>query len=269
MKLSKEDLINEIKKRSPWYQRIEFPGYGITTTDDINNAHIDLAPDNRIDGLDAEQASQLRPTPKWECIKNFLPDLTNLEILEVGCNNGFFSFKFAELGAKKVIGVDANKKWLEQAKWVNSILGYEQVSFLNCDFFLFNNPRDNYSHKMLKTKHMDIPLPQNNYDLIFSSTVINHLFFPFLAIYKMLIMSRKWVVIDEIAPIDTEKVNMTMYIHPLGRHHYFNVSETLLVRIINRMGIPLEDIKTYRYNDNRSLTTIVNTVNLSDSVFTI
>lgn len=267
MKLSKENLIEEIKKRSPWYQRIEFPDYGITTTDDIKNVHIDPAPDNRIDGLDAEQASQLRPTPKWKYIKNFLPVLTNLEILEIGCNNGFFSFKFAELGAKKVIGIDANKKWLTQAKWVNSILGYEQVSFFNCDFFLFDNPGDNDSQKILKTKHLDIPLPQNQYDLIFSSTVTNHMFFPFLAIYKMLTMSRKWVVIDDIAPTYTEKVDMTLYTHPSGRHHYFNVSEGLLVKIINQMGIPSGDIKTYRYNDNKSLTTIIKTVNMSDSVF--
>jgi SAM-dependent methyltransferase len=266
--LSKKDLIKEIKKRRPWFQRIEFPGYGITTTDDLDDVAFDGANDNLIDGLNKNQACILRPIPKWKYIKNFLPDISGLEILEVGCNSGFFCFKFAELGAKKVIGVDIKKKWYEQAVWVNSILGFKQVSFFNCDFFILNNPFDN-SPKIINNEISAIPLPQNNFDLIFSSTVINHMFFPFLAIYKMLVMSRNYVVIDLKVPINKEQLNMTLYVRPSGKIHSFKFSENLLVKMINRMGIDLNDIQIYKYNDNKSMTMVVKTANYSGSVFRI
>lgn len=266
--MNKQDLVKEIKNRGPWFQRIEFPDYGITTTDDPDNAIFDGAPDNAVDGLSKEEACILRPTPKWRYIKEFLPDVSGMEVLEIGCNCGFFCFKFAELGAKKVVGVDIKKKWLENALWINSILGYKQVSFFNLDFFLLNN----HLNDNLKTQNIrdnEIPLPKDKFDLIFSSTVINHMFFPFIALYKMLIMSRHYVVIDLKVRSANEKPDMTLYVRPAGKIHSFQFSEKLLVKMINHMGIDSDDIKIHRYNNNESITLVIKTTNYSSSLFAI
>jgi SAM-dependent methyltransferase len=54
-------------------------------------------------------------------------ELQNKSILDIGCNEGYFCFKAAELGAKKVIGIDYNKKWIKLAEERNQ---YDNVSFV-------------------------------------------------------------------------------------------------------------------------------------------
>src|SRR5215468_3206879 len=132
----REQLKAEIARRRPWYQRIEFPEFGITTTDDRDNAMMDAAWDNVIDGITIEQAAILRPTPKWQAIAPHLPPVEGLDVLEIGSNCGFFSLKFAAK-AHSVLGLDVADHWLSNARWAASVLGRANVRFENCDFMLY------------------------------------------------------------------------------------------------------------------------------------
>ena len=51
---------------------------------------------------------------KLEAIQ--LPDLTGLKVLDLACNEGFFSYKAAELGASKVVGIDFVQSHIDKAK---------------------------------------------------------------------------------------------------------------------------------------------------------
>lgn len=46
------------------------------------------------------------------------------KILDLGCNCGGFSFEAAKLGAKQVIGIDVNRKFIKQADFLERIFRY-------------------------------------------------------------------------------------------------------------------------------------------------
>ena len=70
-----------------------------------------------------EQISHGKNLVKWNRIEPII-DLLSLkgeQVLDLGCNEGFFSVKLAEKGAK-VLGADIDKLRIKKAKWIQSIL---------------------------------------------------------------------------------------------------------------------------------------------------
>jgi len=51
---------------------------------------------------------------KWQRLAQHLPDLTNADILDVGCGNGYYGWRMLEAGANQVIGVDPTTLFLYQ-----------------------------------------------------------------------------------------------------------------------------------------------------------
>ena len=47
--------------------------------------------------------------------------LTGKDVLDVGCNAGGSCFVAAELGARRVVGLDARQHWLDQAEFIHNI----------------------------------------------------------------------------------------------------------------------------------------------------
>ncbi len=258
MSLSKEELKSEIVSRAPWYQCITFPEYGLTTTDDPANAMLDAAWDNKIGEITLEEAARLRPVPKWNCIESLIPDVNDLDILEIGCNCGFFSFEFASQGAKSVLGLDVAPKWLENAEWVRSVFGLSNVSFQNCDFMRYAGP-GRAASGLLSNQDGGIPLPNGLFDMVFTSTVLDHLFFPLFSIYKMLRISRHWVVIDvpaAQATVGDESV-ARLEIARDNSHHGFTFTSTFLTRYMARLGVPADAIQVHPYNESRNLCYVI------------
>lgn len=142
-----------------WFQRIDFPAFGISTTSDRAWAMLDEGGVNTLGrNLTSEEACLLRPWPKWMYLRQLLPDLRGKSVMEVGSANGFFPFRFAEQGAATVTGVDVQKRKHDSAVWANSILGWKNVTFINTDFLV------------------DFTIPAH--DVVFVSEVINHTLCP-------------------------------------------------------------------------------------------
>jgi tRNA (mo5U34)-methyltransferase len=70
------------------------------------------------------------PFVKWHQIAPHVPaDLTGYEVLDVGCNAGFYTFEFARRGAS-VTGLDIDRRYLAQAQWAAERYGLEdRVNF--------------------------------------------------------------------------------------------------------------------------------------------
>ena len=187
-----------------------------------------------------EQAAILRPIPKWQEIAPRLPTMEGLDVLEIGSNCGFFSFKFAEAKARSVLGLDVADHWPNNARWVASVLGHTNVRFENCDFMLFDPDCPATRPGLLSNASTNIPLPNDRFDLVFSSTVLDHLFFPLFAIYKMIRIARKWVVIDMTvchhAPSDRPFLHLST--SPDFPHHGFTATKPFTEAYIERLGIP-------------------------------
>jgi ubiquinone/menaquinone biosynthesis C-methylase UbiE len=258
--MTKEEIAMEIARRRPWYQRIAFPQHGITTTDDPANAMLDAAWDNVIGNIDLQTAAMLRPQPKWQEIKNFIPSVMGLDVLEVGANCGFFSFKFAEMGARSVLGLDVAPHWLSNAEWCRSILGWDNVRFVNCDLMMYDPSRSS-PEGLLRDEFTYIPLPNNCFDVVFMSTVLDHLFFPLFAIYKMIRIARRFVVIDvpQFRAVDPGQPIMHLNTAENRQHHGFTATIPFVMSYIARLGLPTDDISFLNYNEGNNVTYLIDT----------
>ncbi len=60
------------------------------------------------------------PNVKWKHIAPALPaDLSGASVLDIGCNGGFYSIELKKRGASRVLGVDVDDRYLEQARFAS------------------------------------------------------------------------------------------------------------------------------------------------------
>lgn len=66
------------------------------------------------------------PRVKWEGFRHALPeDLTGRTVLDIGCNGGFYSLEMKRRGAARVVGVDSDDRYLEQARYAAQVSGLD------------------------------------------------------------------------------------------------------------------------------------------------
>lgn len=103
-RLSTPGMADEISRLGPWFHNLHLPG-GMQT-----------APHHELGDF---------PAVKWRQVAPFLPaDLSGLEVLDIGCNAGFYSFELARRGGQ-VTGIDVDGRYLRQARWAAAVLGLE------------------------------------------------------------------------------------------------------------------------------------------------
>jgi SAM-dependent methyltransferase len=253
--MNRETLLAEIARRRPWYQHISFPEFGAATTDDPANAMIDAAWDNVIGGISVDEAARLRPTPKWNVLKDMLPDMSGRDVLEIGSNCGFFSLEFAKRGAKSVLGLDVAPHWLDNARFAAEVLGVRNVRFQLCDFMAFHPDKQEDGGGLLANADDTVPLPNDRYDIVFMSTVLDHLFFPLFAIYKMIRIAREYVLIDVPVYGGAEPTEPVAYLStsPDFAHHGFVGTPAFFTSYIKRLGIAPDDVEALTYNEGRNV----------------
>jgi tRNA (mo5U34)-methyltransferase len=66
------------------------------------------------------------PKIKWEQIASAIPaDLQGATVLDIGCNAGFYSIEMKKRGAKRVLGIDVDDRYLRQARFAADTLGFD------------------------------------------------------------------------------------------------------------------------------------------------
>jgi|SRR5437588_4317384 tRNA (mo5U34)-methyltransferase len=66
------------------------------------------------------------PNIKWREISAAIPeDLHGANILDIGCNGGFYSIEMKRRGAARVLGIDVDDRYLNQARFAAQTLGLE------------------------------------------------------------------------------------------------------------------------------------------------
>lgn len=70
------------------------------------------------------------PRFKFDRFAAGLPDdLSGKSVLDIGCNAGFYAFEMKRRGAARVLGIDEDPRYLEQARFAAGELGFPDVEF--------------------------------------------------------------------------------------------------------------------------------------------
>ena len=127
---------------SPWFHNMELDG-------------IPTAPDHFLGDY---------PRAKFARFQAALPaDLTGKSVLDIGCNAGFYSIEMKRRGARRVVGIDSDDRYLEQARLASAALGYDRIEFRNLSIY-------------------DVALLGERFDLVLFMGVLYHLRHPLLAL---------------------------------------------------------------------------------------
>jgi len=94
--MSSADIKQRIEQLGPWFHNIELRG-------------IPTAPNHFLGNY---------PRTKWRKFEHAIPaDLTGKSVLDIGCNAGFYSIEMKRRGASRVLGLDFDDAYLEQARF--------------------------------------------------------------------------------------------------------------------------------------------------------
>jgi len=103
------------------------------------------------------------PAVKWRQLSRYIPaDLTGKSVLDIGCNGGFYSLELKKRGAKRVLGIDSDERYLAQARFAAEVQGLE-IEFRKLSVY-------------------DVGSLGESFDVVLFMGVLYHLRYPLLAL---------------------------------------------------------------------------------------
>lgn len=136
-----EDLREEITRLGKWFHNLDLKG-------------VQTAPDHFLGDY---------PQAKWNRFEHSLPsDLSDKTVLDLGCNGGFYSLEMKRRGAKRVVAVDIDERYLEQARFAARVLDCE-IEFHRLSVY-------------------DVKQLGERFDIVLFMGVLYHLRYPLLAL---------------------------------------------------------------------------------------
>jgi tRNA (mo5U34)-methyltransferase len=103
------------------------------------------------------------PGVKWRRFSHVVPeDLSGRRVLDLGCNGGFYAFEMKRRGAERVLAVDADERYLAQARFAAEVLDLD-VEFRNLSVY-------------------DVAVLGERFDLVLFMGLLYHLRHPLLAL---------------------------------------------------------------------------------------
>ncbi len=141
MTLSAAEIRQQVEALGPWFHNIELGG-------------VRTAPEHFLGDY---------PNMKWQKFAHAIPaDLSGKSVLDIGCNAGFYSIEMKKRGAERVLGVDFDDVYLEQARFA------AQVAEADIEF--------------RKLSVYDVGVLGEKFDVVIFMGVLYHLRHPLLAL---------------------------------------------------------------------------------------
>ncbi len=139
--VSPAEIEQRIQELGPWFHRMRLGG-------------VDTAPEHFLGDY---------PEIKYKHFRETLPaNMSGKSVLDIGCNAGFYSLEMKRRGASRVLGIDSDKRYLQQACLAAEITGLD-VQFE-------------------KMAVWDVAALQERFDLVIFMGVLYHLRHPLLAL---------------------------------------------------------------------------------------
>jgi tRNA (mo5U34)-methyltransferase len=141
MDLTSEQIRERVAELGPWFHNLDLRG-------------VQTAPDHFLGDY---------PRQKWRHFAAAVPqDLTGRTVLDIGCNAGFYSLEMKRRGAQRVLGIDFDDVYLEQARFAAQMEGLD-ISFAKLSVY-------------------DVAALKERFDLVLFMGVLYHLRHPLLAL---------------------------------------------------------------------------------------
>jgi tRNA (mo5U34)-methyltransferase len=84
------------------------------------------------------------PRALWRRLQRVVPaDLTGKSVLDVGCNAGFHTIEMKRRGAARVVGIDTDQGYLEQARFAAAVCGAD-IELYNMSVYDVVRRRDRF-----------------------------------------------------------------------------------------------------------------------------
>ena len=111
--LTQDQIRRRVEELGQWFHNLDLQG-------------IKTAPDHFLGDY---------PQVKWQRFAAAVPnDLTGKSVLDVGCNAGFYSIQMKRRGAERVVAIDSDEKYLEQARFAAKVSGAD-IEFRNLSVY--------------------------------------------------------------------------------------------------------------------------------------
>lgn len=139
--LSTEQIRQRVEELGEWFHNLDLGG-------------VQTAPDHFLGDY---------PQIKWRQFSSAIPeDLSGKSVLDVGCNAGFYSIQMKRRGADRVVAIDTDEQYLEQARFAAKVSNAE-IEFRNLSVYRVGDLREKF-------------------DLVLFMGVLYHLRHPLLAL---------------------------------------------------------------------------------------
>jgi tRNA (mo5U34)-methyltransferase len=139
--LSREAILHRVRELDPWFHNLRLHG-------------VESAPNHFLGDY---------PEVKWRRFAHALPaDLSGKSVLDIGCNAGFYSIAMKQRGAQRVVAIEPDPHYLEQARFAATVLDCD-IEFMQCSIY-------------------DLPRIGEKFDLVLCLGVLYHLRYPLLAL---------------------------------------------------------------------------------------
>lgn len=141
MRLSNKQIAERVQTLGPWFHNLELCG-------------VMTAPNHYLGDY---------PRVKWRRFADSISaDLSGKSVLDIGCNGGFYSLEMKRRGAARVLGVDLDEGYLEQARFAADVANLD-IAFAKLSVY-------------------DVAALQERFDIVLFMGVLYHLRHPLLAL---------------------------------------------------------------------------------------
>ncbi len=143
--LDQEEIARKVSELGEWFHNLDL--HGVRT-----------APNHFLGDF---------PNVKWKHLATEIPsDLRGATVLDIGCNGGFYSLEMKRRGAERVVGVDVDDRYLNQARFAAETLDLD-IEFQKLSVY-------------------DVDTISGQFDFVFFLGVFYHLRYPLYALDKVI-----------------------------------------------------------------------------------
>jgi len=169
-------------------------------------------------------------TQRKLAMMNLPEDLTGKSVLDIGCNEGFFSFEAERRGASRVLAVDKGEDARAKFALVKKILGS--------------------GVEITDENLLDVqPSKLGRFDIVFFLAVLHHLRYPILAIDRIFELTREFAVMEFVEAVPETHQDQSALVRRMSKkgHLHMLPTRTLALELLEQAGFArVEVLGTHR-----------------------